>query len=216
MPQKIDKLKDILKILEDSVNKEELEKYFHSILEVILKIEKKQDEKFSIALQEFRNKLDAALIDQATGMNLIRDKIRGVRDAIPGPPGQKGEAGEPGLPGRDGMDGRDGKDADITPLQAQIDEAIKRIEATPRRVGGGFSYIAMLQHIIDDETPSGLVNGVNTDFVLANTPNPATSLKVYVNGQRMKKTEDFTLSGKTITFLTAPPTGSIILCDYKT
>ena len=68
---------------------------------------------------------------------------------------------------------------------------------------------------VDDETPTGLVNGVNTDFELANTPIPTTSLKVYVNGSRMRITEDYTLSGTTITFITAPPTGSIILTDYR-
>jgi len=40
-------------------------------------------------------------------------------------------------------------------------------------------------------------------------------LKVYVNGQRMRETEDYTISATTITFLTPPPTGSIILCDYR-
>ncbi len=70
-------------------------------------------------------------------------------------------------------------------------------------------------HIIDDETPNGTVNGVNTDFTISLTPSPTTSLKVYVNGQRMKLTEDYTLSSKTITFVTAPPTGSILTVDYR-
>jgi uncharacterized surface anchored protein len=83
------------------------------------------------------------------------------------------------------------------------------------RFGGGFSQIHMEQHFIDDETPTGTINGINTVFTIASTPNPSGSLKVYVNGQRMRITEDYTVSGRTITFLIAPPTTSIILCDYR-
>lgn len=83
-------------------------------------------------------------------------------------------------------------------------------------VGGGFNYGSLGIHIVDDETPTGTVNGVNTDFVLARTPSPATSLKVYKDGQRMKLTTDYTLSGKTISFVSAPLTDSIITCDYRT
>jgi len=68
---------------------------------------------------------------------------------------------------------------------------------------------------IDDETPTGTVNGVNKTFVLANTP-ISGSVKVLVNGQRMKSGgEDYTISGSTITFNTAPPINSIILTDYR-
>lgn len=66
----------------------------------------------------------------------------------------------------------------------------------------------------DDETPSGTINGSNKIFTVANIP-IAGSLKVFVNGSRMRITEDYTFSGTTITFITAPPTGSIILVDYR-
>jgi hypothetical protein len=66
----------------------------------------------------------------------------------------------------------------------------------------------------DSETPTGDVDGTNTDFVLAHTPETG-SLKVYLNGMRMSLTEDYTLATATITFLTAPDSGSIITCDYR-
>jgi hypothetical protein len=66
----------------------------------------------------------------------------------------------------------------------------------------------------DSETPTGDVDGANTDFVLAHTPETG-SLKVYLNGMRMSLTEDYTLATATITFLTAPDSGSIITCDYR-
>ena len=99
-------------------------------------------------------------------------------------------------------------------LRKELDE----LKARPLggKVGGGFSKMALEGHFIDDETPSGSVNGVNTDFVLGNSINPQSSLKVFVNGQRMRLTTDYTFNVRTITFLTAPPTGSIILVDYRT
>jgi hypothetical protein len=68
----------------------------------------------------------------------------------------------------------------------------------------------------DEETPTGTVNGSNTSFTLANTPSPASSLELQVNGQTLASGgEDFTLATATITFVTAPPTGSIIRAWYR-
>lgn len=68
---------------------------------------------------------------------------------------------------------------------------------------------------IYDETPSGTVNGSNTAFILANTP-VSGSLIVFRDGQRLVGGgADYTLSGTTITFVTAPATGSVIKCDYQ-
>ena len=83
------------------------------------------------------------------------------------------------------------------------------------RPTGGFNYNSMDFHIIDDETPTGTINGTNKAFTIKNPPNPVSSLKVYLNGQRMRITEDYTFSGATITFITAPPTTSILLVDYR-
>ena len=102
----------------------------------------------------------------------------------------------------------------IKGLQDILDE-LKKIRTTRLFGGGGFSKSALEFHLIDDEVPTGAVNGVNTDFVLNHTPSPSTSLKVYLDGQKMKLTTDYTLSDKTITFLTAPLTNSLILCDYR-
>lgn len=66
-----------------------------------------------------------------------------------------------------------------------------------------------------NEVPSGTVNGTNTDFTIANTPVTGT-LRVYVNGVRQKVTDDYTLSGTTITFVSAPLTDSKLLVDYET
>lgn len=57
----------------------------------------------------------------------------------------------------------------------------------------------------DDETPAGLMNGVNQIFTLANAPNPSTCLQLYYNGVLLLQGTDYTLSGKTITLTSAHP-----------
>lgn len=65
------------------------------------------------------------------------------------------------------------------------------------------------------ETPSGALNGVNVTFTLVHTPID-TTLLLYLNGARQKAgvTDDYTISGLTITFNSAP-IGSTLLADYR-
>lgn len=70
-------------------------------------------------------------------------------------------------------------------------------------------------NFIDNETPAGTINGSNVTFTLANTPESG-SVKVFLNGMRQTLTEDYTISGATITFVSAPPSGSILRADYRT
>jgi len=70
-------------------------------------------------------------------------------------------------------------------------------------------------NFITRETPSGAVNGSNTTFTLANTPVGGTE-QVYLNGilQEPGSGNDYTISGATITYLTAPITGDRIRVTY--
>jgi hypothetical protein len=68
----------------------------------------------------------------------------------------------------------------------------------------------------DAEVPSGTINGVNTTFTLAHTVSPAASLACYLNGVEQRAGgADYTLATATITYGTAPPTGSTIVCYYR-
>lgn len=71
-------------------------------------------------------------------------------------------------------------------------------------------------NFVDRETPSGSVNGSNVTFTLANTPT-AGSEHVFVNGLLMDvgAGNDYTISGATITMLTAPLTGEKIRVSYR-
>lgn len=69
---------------------------------------------------------------------------------------------------------------------------------------------------IVSETPTGTINGSNTAFTLANTPSAGT-LQLYLNGVRLivGAGNDYTLSGSTISMLTAPISGDSLLADYR-
>lgn len=93
------------------------------------------------------------------------------------------------------------RDPDISPSWEEISLADL---ATLLSVGSSSSY---------GEVPSGSINGVNTVFILQHVP-LSGRLRVYLNGARLKATDDYSLSSLTITFVSAPLTGSNILCDY--
>lgn len=63
-------------------------------------------------------------------------------------------------------------------------------------------------------TPTGTIDGSNATFTLPSSPNPATSLRVYLNGQRFILNGDYTLSGATLSMVVAPDVGSTLLVDY--
>ena len=70
---------------------------------------------------------------------------------------------------------------------------------------------------VDDEVPSGTVNGTNLTFVLAYAPSPQVGLRLYKNGMLMQQHADYTLSGSTITFVTVstPQVSDAIVAYYR-
>jgi hypothetical protein len=70
---------------------------------------------------------------------------------------------------------------------------------------------------VDQVSPTGTMNGVNTTFTLSQTPSPSASLTVFLNGLVMSAGVDYTLAGTTITFAaaSAPQTGDLLLCSYR-
>lgn len=78
----------------------------------------------------------------------------------------------------------------------------------------GTDYMAPGDFVVR-ETPSGSVNGSNTAFTLANTPISNTEC-VYLNGLLQEPGgQDYTISGATITFVTAPFTGDRLRVNYQ-
>lgn len=67
----------------------------------------------------------------------------------------------------------------------------------------------------DAETPSGAINGSNVTFTLANAPNPAASLILFLNKVLQIQGTDYTLSGATITMAVAPSGSPSFLGWYR-
>ncbi len=76
---------------------------------------------------------------------------------------------------------------------------------------GGSSSLAL------NETPAGLINGINDTFTLSSIPSPSTSLLLFINGQLITQGTDYTLATATITFdpSAIPMIGDILLATYQ-
>jgi|TARA_Y100000310_G_scaffold312222_1_gene359298 hypothetical protein len=81
-------------------------------------------------------------------------------------------------------------------FQSQVTMLANRIDGT----GGNVSA----------ETPSGTINGTNKAFTVT-----STLVALYLNGAYQTITEDYTLSGLTITFGVAPPNGSVLTATVQ-
>ena len=80
---------------------------------------------------------------------------------------------------------------------------------------GTYAGTGTAPNYADYVTPSGLISGSNTVFTLPQVPSPAASLRLYCGWQIMKPGVDFTLSGATITYTTAPKNGTAHLAFYR-
>ncbi len=69
--------------------------------------------------------------------------------------------------------------------------------------------------IVTREVPTGAINGANVTFTLANTPVAGTEM-VYLNGilQNVGVSNDYQITGGTITYNTAPVTNDVLLVSY--
>lgn len=69
----------------------------------------------------------------------------------------------------------------------------------------------------NEEIPIGQIDGVTVSFALAHTPSPPASLQLVLNGLVLHSGQgnDFTLSANVITFASAPPAGSSLICWYE-
>ena len=85
-----------------------------------------------------------------------------------------------------------------------------KVDGSSGTCGGGTTFV-------DLETPAGTVDGFNAAFTLVNSPAPGSSLLLFRNGVLQKPGFDFTLTGSTITFLSAsvPLPGDTILASYR-
>jgi len=86
-------------------------------------------------------------------------------------------------------------------------------EINPSDVAGELTN----DNFVDNETPGGDLDGMDVTYALADAPSPVASLHLYMNGLRLSEggSNDYTLSGSTITFTSAPISTDVILADYR-
>jgi hypothetical protein len=81
--------------------------------------------------------------------------------------------------------------------------------------GGGGGAGGLLTELVLNETPAGAIDGSNGSFTIANTPAASSTVMLWLNGQLLTQASDYTVAGRNITFLIAPPqTGDVLLSMY--
>jgi uncharacterized protein YoxC len=100
----------------------------------------------------------------------------------------------------------------VTFTTASIPQTGDILEAYYRVAGTGPAAT-----LVDSEVPGGTINGTNLAFTLVNAPNPVAGLKLYKNGLLMSQPGDYSVSGSTITFVSAavPVTGDTLVASYR-
>lgn len=88
---------------------------------------------------------------------------------------------------------------------------------TNKNISGASNTLSQLPVAtqMQQETPSGTVNGSNVTFTLANTPVTTASVSVYIDGILQLQTTDYSISTATITFTTAPALGQSVRAVYS-
>lgn len=77
------------------------------------------------------------------------------------------------------------------------------------RIDGRF-----MKKFFEQETPSGTVNGSNVTFTLAQTPQENAAVLLFLDDTLKRQTADYSISGVTITMVTAPANGQTLYAFY--
>ena len=93
--------------------------------------------------------------------------------------------------------------------------AVSTVLAYCRRYLNDVDIGGILPSYIDEEIPTGTINGINKIFSTSIAPSPGSSVYVFLDGQLMTPAVDYTLVGGIITFVTAPIVGQVILVSYR-
>ncbi len=96
----------------------------------------------------------------------------------------------------------------VSNLNATVNNIMNN--ATPGAASGTPGFI-------DSEVPLGTIDGTNTVFSLSNSPNPSTSLMLFVNGVLQANGSDYSLASYRITFGSGskPHAGDVLQASYR-
>lgn len=196
-----------------------------SISELSSKLENDNTTSISSLKDEIRKIVSKALKEQEGGMNFMKDKVSRLTNGKDGKDANikkivKKVLKQIKLPEQKEMllDTPDTIANKLETLSGEgklkieavldLEKRLKELEERPIGrggvMGGGVGKLAFEAKFVD-WTLLGTGDGTTTEFTLPVTPNPTTSLQLKVGGGELFVTEDWTLSGRVVTFLTAPP-----------
>lgn len=69
--------------------------------------------------------------------------------------------------------------------------------------------------IVDDETPTGVIDGINREYSLSRVPSPTKSLQLFRGGVLMRNTVDYTLTDNQIEMSQAPEVNDVLTAYYR-
>lgn len=112
----------------------------------------------------------------------------------------------------------DGTLADSSDAKVTSSKAVKvYVDQTKTDLQGQITTaVESIATFVDEEVPTGTIDGTNKVFTLANTPK-AGSVKLYLNGQRLNSIggNDFAVVDKVITMVDAPVVNDTLFADYR-
>ena len=233
-----------LKVINDALNQtfvssEEFVKAFKTILDILLKKEKSFEENFEKSLAELQgtynqvlkklnDEKDLTLIDVKKEVKvqmerMLKDHMKKMEDMDMKMGEMKdGEPGDDGhTPTKEELLGL------IKPLilppvkgdsyvitEKDIEEIVRKVLEKTSRPRSLFGYSPRMRDMWIDETPDGTPNGSLTTFTLSTNIIDNSEI-VRIGGQIQEAITDYTLAGRTITFVVAPATDERIRVKYQ-
>lgn len=103
-----------------------------------------------------------------------------------------------------------GLSAALATINSSIDTLSTAVKNIPTTSVTGVAFV-------DAEVPSGAINGTNGVFSLSQTPSPASSLQLYLNGLELTAGLDFTMTANTVAFASnaIPQVGDALTAYYR-
>jgi hypothetical protein len=68
---------------------------------------------------------------------------------------------------------------------------------------------------VENETPTGTIDGANATFTLAYTPTNSNAVKLFLNGATITNGTGATITGTSVVFDSAPVLGSSLRAFYR-
>jgi hypothetical protein len=202
--ERMTKLQEILKMMDENISKEDFVKSFESVMTYV---------------KNFQTKIQGECDAMMAQMDAKMASLKNGRDGVPGKDGTMGKQGIPGKDGKDGMDGKDGKNGidgktpDLQPiwdnLVAWKKEMEKQVKQIPEKAGGitvfGPGKTRIIRYDLSDR-----LDGATKTFTLGTHFGIVSVQSSSAPFGAFRETIDYNEVGKTIVFTAAVDAPSML------